>query len=138
MQVLMVQELHHIYSCYDSLSCYDGVVLCAGFGIDQQQAVCTQSETREGGEERQIHFADLVLTGDIFRCRLTCNRCQTFRREDDIHGKTCYRYHDQHEPQKRPTEDFQCAFHKERILLFGKVKFVFLVVTLVVLQISIG
>ena len=82
------------------------VILRTGFGVDEQQSIRPQTKTREGGEERQIHFADLMLTGDkLVRC-LAGNRRQTLRREDDVDSDNCYQHYCQNDTQQRPAEDF--------------------------------
>ena len=89
----------------------DRVVPAAGHRIDQQQPVRPQTEAREGGEESQIDLSYLVFTGDEFVRSLAGNRCQTLRREDHVHSDRGYRHYGYHDTQKRPTYDFECAFH---------------------------
>ena len=97
MQVAMVEKLRHIHCGCEVLCLYDGVVLCTGFGIEQQQSISTQTETREGGEECQVHLSYLIRTGNEFVCCLAGDRCQACRREDNIHRNACNRHHRQHQ-----------------------------------------
>ena len=97
----------------------EGVVLCAFLGIDQQNILDRQSEIRESGEESQIDFADLVLAGYVLRSRLPGNRRQTLGREDDVDSHANDYHYRQHQPQKRPSYDLECAFHS--VLLFSEV-----------------
>ena len=93
----MVEKLHHVHRGREVLCLHHGVILCAGFRINQQQSVCTQTETWEGREESKVHLTYLVLAGDeLIRC-LTCNRCQTRRCEDDVHRNAGHDDHRQHE-----------------------------------------
>ena len=106
MEVLVVKKLHHIYSGYQMFCLHYCVILRSSLGVDEQQSIRPQTKTREGGEERQIHFADLMLTGDkLVRC-LASNRCQTLRRENDVDSNTRYQHYRQNDTQKRPAEDF--------------------------------
>ena len=84
MQVLVVNELHHIDGGGQVLRTNDGVALCPFHRVDQQQLVGTQTKTGESGEESQLHFADLMLTSDVLVRCLAGNRCQVLRCEDDI------------------------------------------------------
>ena len=96
MQVLMTKKLHHIHGSNQMVCRNYGIVLRTGFGIDEKQPISPQTETRECGEEGQIHFSNLMLTSDILRRCLPGDRRQTLRSEDDIDCHTCNHYNRQH------------------------------------------
>ena len=54
--------------------------------IDQNQAVDVEAKLREGGEESKLHFADLMLAGDIVASYIAHDRGQTLWGEDYPQG----------------------------------------------------
>ena len=92
----MVEKLRYIYCCHEMFRLHHSVVLCSLFGIDEQQSVGTETETRKGGEESQIDLSYLILAGNELIRSLTGNGCQTFGREDDVHRDTSDHNHRQH------------------------------------------
>ena len=110
-KILVLEKLLHIDCCHQMFGLHNRVVLRSLHRIDEQQTVRPQSEAREGREERQVHLAYLILTGDELTGCLACYRRQFGGSEHHVHRDASNSHHSQQQTAYSPTDDFQCAFH---------------------------